>query len=125
MTHEGSLAAVDYSKKNRQHKPFYYKAVVAVLMVCCLVIGVLGLLLPIIPGLVFLFIAAFLLARLSGRFESLLHRHATLSRWSRKLDSANSLPVSQRAKLLFWVSAGGIVNGLNSLYKRINKPAQS
>lgn len=113
---------MSYPERPRRNKPFVYKAFCAVLIVGCLIVGVIGLVLPIIPGLLFLFLAAILLTRLSSRFEFLLHRNPTLGRWSRKLDMANSLPLAQRTKLVFWLSVRTVVNGLDSLVKIFQKP---
>jgi len=55
------------------------KLIACAVIVACLALGVLGLLLPILPGLLFLAVAAMIAARLSPAFASTLRRSPTLA----------------------------------------------
>lgn len=105
---------VDYSKITSQGMPFLGKALCIMLVVCCVLIGLVGLVLPIIPGFLFLFFAAILLARISSRFKSLLHNHSATKDWMKHWKSTKALSGMQRLKLSFWVAARGVVKSVES-----------
>lgn len=110
-----------YSKTGSQPMPFLLKGLCIAAIACCVVIGLIGLVLPIIPGFLFLFFAVFLLARISTRFESILKNNASIASWKRHWHSINALSITQRIKLSFWVFARTIVSGISSgvrLFKR-------
>ena len=105
---------MDYSKITSQGMPFLGKALCIMLIVCFVIIGLVGLILPIIPGFLFLFLAAILLARISGRFNYLLHNHSTSKRWMKHWHSTKALSNMQRLKLSFWVAARSVVKAVES-----------
>ena len=78
-----------------------------------LLLGVIGLLLPIIPGIVFLGLAALVLARLSTRFADYLRHHPHYRRWHDLRRSSATLNWSQRCKLALLLGARSIVNTLD------------
>ena len=106
---------MNHSKMTSQAMPLLYKTLHIVLVVCCLFIGLMGLILPIIPGFLFLFFAAILLARVSSRFKYLLHNHGTIKAWMKHWHSTTALSIPQRAKLVFWVVARSTVKGIESV----------
>ena len=69
-----------------------------------LTLGLMGLLLPFMPGFLFLLIAAACFASLSPRTRAGLERHPRLQRFFGRLDAAAHLGVSARAKLAFWAA---------------------
>ncbi len=93
-------------------KQWVYKGVLVALIGLCLVIGVIGIILPIIPGLLFLFFAAMLLAKLSSRFASYLGENRLMQKWKRRSKSYAALPMGQRIKLTFWMAAKSFVDGV-------------
>ncbi|MEX0619294.1 MAG: DUF454 family protein [Pseudohongiellaceae bacterium] len=103
-------------KSNGQHHPmpWFLKVVTGFLIAGLLVIGMLGLILPIIPGLLFLFIAALLLTRVSRRFAAAAEKHPGLARPLRFWRTAGGLSVPQRLRLAFWVVAKATVNGFQT-----------
>ena len=56
-------------------KQIIVKAVLVVVIGLCLILGIIGLILPVIPGILFLFIGAILLSKLSTRFASYLKQN--------------------------------------------------
>ena len=58
-----------------------FKVIAIVALAICLVIGVVGLVLPIIPGLLFLALAALIAAQLSPAFADKLKSNPTLGRY--------------------------------------------
>ena len=105
---------MDYSKITSEGMPLLWKAICIMLIVCCVVIGLVGIVLPIIPGFLFLFFAALLLTKLSSRSKNLLHSNSNTRTWMRHWESSNSLSIIQRVKLSLWMIAKGAVVAVES-----------
>ncbi len=101
--------------------PMLYKGACLVLVGLLILLGIVGLILPIIPGVLFLFLAALLLAKVSSRFDALLHRNENMRTWRRRWDTSNALPLLQRVKLSFLLVARAVVNGVEAGINSLNK----
>ena len=112
---------MNYSDDNTHQIPFIYKALVMIVVAIFVVIGLIGLILPIIPGILFLFLAAFLLSRISSRFAYFLNNNTAWIRLMRYWRSVNFLSIAQRVRLSFWVLARTVVNGIESGISLIRK----
>lgn len=96
--------------KTFQPLPLIVKAFSLILIAACLILGVIGVLLPVIPGVLFFFIAALLCTRVSSRAFHYAHRNAW---YRRQLDSwhrSNQLPVFSRVKLATLVAIRSVVD---------------
>ena len=104
------------SKQNSENglMPMLFKGAGLVLVGLLTLVGLVGLILPIIPGILFLFLAALLLAKISSRFDALLHRNENMRTWRRRWDRSNALPMLQRVKLSFLLVARAVVNGVEA-----------
>lgn len=81
-------------------------------------LGLIGLVLPIIPGLLFLLLALYVLTRVSRRFAFMAHRNSWLRRAFRRLRHVRTLPATDLLRLLFWMTARGLVNGVGALWRQ-------
>jgi uncharacterized membrane protein YbaN (DUF454 family) len=101
--------------------PLIYKIACMVLIAGFLIIGVLGLILPIIPGLLFLFLAVLLLTRVSRRAATFAHSqpwfHKNMHHWQ----ATGGLSIGQRAKLGFLMGARIIVRSAQQLFNFASK----
>lgn len=111
------------SSRESKHKPMplMLKGLCLVLVGFFVLLGVIGLVLPIIPGILFLFLAALLLAKVSSRFNRILNRNKDMRYWRRRWDTSSSLPLIQRVKLSFWVAARAVVNGVEAAVNSVGK----
>ena len=116
---------VSASKSGSYRMPVLTKVLCIALIAFFVMVGLIGVVLPIIPGLIFLFIAVILLARISRRFDSILRRNSTVRRWMKHADTINGLSISQRARLSFWMSARIITNAIESGINQIKKTMSS
>ena len=89
--------------------------------ICCLVLvagllflGVVGLILPVIPGLLFLFAAVWLLSKISTRFAALLDDSPALASRMGFLRRTRGLSWSQRLRLGALVMAKLTVQGVHN-----------
>ena len=78
------------------------KLVLATAGVGFLILGVLGLALPFLPGVLFLLLAAVCLAALSPRLQGFLSRHPRLARFFRRVEEGRHLALATRVRLAFW-----------------------
>lgn len=65
----------------------------------CLLLGVAGLILPLIPGLLFLGIAAVVAAKVSPKFRDMLRQNDTLRGYLDRTDGFTGLPLAEQMKL--------------------------
>jgi uncharacterized membrane protein YbaN (DUF454 family) len=75
------------------------KVIACVVILACLAIGLAGLILPIIPGLLFLGLAALIAARHSPALERLFRSNATLSGYLDRTEGFLDLPLGKKVQL--------------------------
>jgi uncharacterized membrane protein YbaN (DUF454 family) len=97
------------------------KAVLVLIIGLCLVLGVIGLILPVIPGILFLFIGAILLSKLSTRFASYLKQNTWAQKWQRRGDSFRKLNNGHRLKLSFLMAAKSVVDSMESVWQKLQR----
>ena len=112
-------------KSKHQSMPIVFKGLCLILVGFFVLLGLVGLILPIIPGILFLFLAALLLAKVSSRFDAMLNRNKDMRYWRRRWTTSNSLPLAQRLKLSFWVAARAVVNGVEAAVNSVSKAQRS
>ena len=69
-----------------------------------MVLGIIGLVIPVLPGVIFLLLAAVCIASLSHRAKRQFERHPRLHRFFQRLDAGRGLDLTSRTKLAFWAS---------------------
>lgn len=92
----------------------------ALLVVVCIAIGVVGLVLPIIPGLLFLAIAVLIVARHVPWVDARLRRHRFLGRHLDSVDGFARLSLRHKLALAVWLSVRTLLDGLSSLRSLIH-----
>ena len=75
---------------------------------CALVIGVIGLLVPIIPGVLFLAVAAVAFVGASSRLQRQLRRSRRFRPYFERYDAAHGLTEFERFKLAGWLSMSAL-----------------
>jgi uncharacterized membrane protein YbaN (DUF454 family) len=111
---------VYYPKLRKAPLSFASKVLGVILVALLLFVGVIGIILPIIPGILFLFLALYVLTRVSRRVAVIAHRQPWFSRFASKLDAVESLPMGQRFKFSFLVVAAASLSGLQSLVSKLS-----
>ena len=72
-------------------------------------LGLIGLLIPILPGFLFLILAAVCISALSPRFERRLARYPAWRGWRLRWRQSRGLPVMRRFQLAFWLAAEALM----------------
>ena len=88
------------------------KLIACVVIVACLELGGIGLLVPIIPGLLFLVIAAAVAARLSPEFNTTLRRNPTLAGYLDKTDGLTGLPLGKKIQVVLLLGVKMLIDGV-------------
>jgi uncharacterized membrane protein YbaN (DUF454 family) len=80
--------------------------------ICLLMLGLVGLVVPILPGILFLALAAVSFSAMSPKFQNRLQRHPTWRGWQRRWAGSRGLPLFHRFRLAFWLTAEATLNML-------------
>ena len=97
------------------------KLIAAGVIVVCLLLGFAGLILPILPGLLFLGVAAIVAAKFSPRFAETLRRNDTLRGYMDRTEGFNELPLDQKLKLAGLLFVKALIDGVAFLVAGVMK----
>ena len=95
--------------------PWPLKIVIGVIGAACIALGLLGLMLPIIPGILFLALAVIVLSRISRRVDRWRREMPLMVRVQARIDALGRLTWSDRARACFWMALGGVIEGTRSI----------
>jgi uncharacterized membrane protein YbaN (DUF454 family) len=97
------------------------KLVAAGVIVVCLLLGVAGLILPLLPGLLFLAVAAAVAAKLSPRFAEMLRQNDTLRGYLDRTEGFGHLAPGEKIKLVCLLIVKAAIDGVAFLVAAILK----
>jgi uncharacterized membrane protein YbaN (DUF454 family) len=97
------------------------KVIACAVIVGCLLLGLAGLVLPLIPGLLFLGIAAIVAAKFSPKFREMLQQNDTVRSYLDKSDRMAGLSPGQQAKVVGLLILKALVEGVEWLVKGVMK----
>jgi uncharacterized membrane protein YbaN (DUF454 family) len=97
------------------------KLIAAGVIVVCVLLGLAGLILPLIPGLLFLGIAAIVAAKLSPRFAATLRQNDTLRGYIDRTEGFNELPLDGKLKLAGLLFLKMLIDGVAFLVAGVMK----
>jgi uncharacterized membrane protein YbaN (DUF454 family) len=97
------------------------KLIAAGVIVVCLLLGLAGLILPLIPGLLFLAIAAIVAAKLSPRFAATLRQNDTLRGYMDRTEGFAALPLDGKVKLAGLLMLKMLIDGVAFLVAGVMK----
>jgi len=103
------------SKGKQYSLPLMYKLGGALLVGCLLILGMIGLIMPILPGILFLFLALFVLTKLSRRASAYAHSKPWFRYHLLHLQAARGLSLGARLKLGALILARGTVQGIETV----------
>jgi uncharacterized membrane protein YbaN (DUF454 family) len=86
------------------------RAALIIAAVAFTLLGLIGLIIPILPGFLFLILAVVCVSALSPRFERRLARHPAWRGWRLRWRESRGLPLHRRVQLAFWLSAEAAMN---------------
>jgi uncharacterized membrane protein YbaN (DUF454 family) len=86
------------------------RAILMCLGAFLLVLGLIGLVIPILPGVLFLVLAAVCFSATSPKFQARLERHPAWRGWRLRWRESRGLPLIRRIQLAFWLTAEAASN---------------
>ena len=86
-----------------------------------LALGILGLILPFMPGIVFLAVAVYLLSRGSRYIGRLAEEHPKLRRLQRRMDQVDAADIFRRVQTAALVTIESVVTGLRKVYLGVRR----
>jgi uncharacterized membrane protein YbaN (DUF454 family) len=97
------------------------KLIACGVIVVCLLLGLAGLILPLIPGLLFIAIAVFVAAKLSPRFATVVRENDTLRGYLDQADRIAGVPVAQKIKVVGLLLLKMLIDGVALLVAGVMK----
>jgi uncharacterized membrane protein YbaN (DUF454 family) len=97
------------------------KLIAAGVIVVCVLLGLAGLILPLIPGLLFLAIAAMVAAKFSPGFAKALRQNETMRGYLDRTEGFADLPLDQKVKLAGLLLVKALIDGVAFLVAAIMK----
>lgn len=97
------------------------KLIACAVIVGCLLLGLAGLILPLLPGLLFIGIAAVVAAKLSPKFAETLRQNDTLRGYLDKTDRMAGLPPAQKIQVVVLLLVKALVDGVAWLVAAVMK----
>ena len=88
------------------------KLIACAVIIACLALGALGLILPLLPGLLFLAIAAVVAAKLSPTFERMLRQSPTLSGYLDRTDGFAALSWGKKLQVACLLCVKVLIDGV-------------
>ncbi len=119
-----TVNAVTTTERHRPTTGWGGKALALVLILLCLALGLAGLILPIIPGLLFLALAFALLARHSPRARRHMRRHRRVRRALDRADGFLDADHSTKAKLSALYAARAVTDTVEVAARGIRSGAR-
>lgn len=90
----------------------------------CLTLGVIGLIIPIIPGVLFLMAAVYLLSRGSRRIKKFTDRDPRILQMQQRMDQFGEVKLADRIRLAGWMTLDAVVKSVQAIsgvYSRATK----
>jgi len=106
---------------NKPVLSLFWKSISCLIIAGLLLLGLIGLILPIIPGILFLFLALLLLTRVSGRAAAWAENHHWYRKQNRLWQRAGTMPVADRLKVGLLVGARAAIQGVQSLFTLLSR----
>jgi uncharacterized membrane protein YbaN (DUF454 family) len=81
----------------------------------CLALGVIGLIIPIIPGVLFLMAAVYLLSRGSGKIKRFTDRDPRILQMQQRMEQFGEVNVADRFRLAGWMALDAAVKSVRAI----------
>ena len=81
----------------------------------CLMLGVIGLIIPIIPGVLFLMAAVYLLGRGSRRIKKFTDRDPRILHMQQRMEQFGDVNLADRIRLAGWMTLDAVVKSMQAI----------
>lgn len=97
----------------------HHKLVYLVIAVVCIMIGIVGLIIPVIPGILFLVAAIFLMGKVSTRVKRWSDQQPMIQKIQNRLHRVQGASVLNQMKVVALMSLESLVSGLEAVFSRV------
>jgi|TARA_B110000977_G_scaffold54661_1_gene74517 uncharacterized membrane protein YbaN (DUF454 family) len=97
----------------------HHKLIYLVIAVVCIMIGIVGLIIPVIPGVLFLVAAIFLMGKVSTRVKRWSDQQPLIQKIQHRLHRVQGASVLNQMKVVALMSLETLVSGLAALFSRV------
>lgn len=97
------------------------KLIACAVIVACLLLGLAGLILPLIPGLLFIAFAAFVAAKVSPRFAAVLRENDVLRGYLEQAERIDGVPLPQKLQVIGLLLLKMLIDGVALLVAGVMK----
>ena len=98
-----------------------HKVIYLVIAVVCFMVGLAGLILPIIPGFLFFLGGIFYLSKVSTRFKYWAERQPVLQKLEKKMSRLKTVDYTARAKVVALMTMDMMIRSITSAVKMIKR----
>ena len=116
-----SITGLTRSHRQANQSHWFFRLLALVILLLCVAIGMVGLILPIIPGLLFLGIAALITARVFPQLAARLRQHPKLASYLDSSEGFARLSFRGKCKYVGWLTLRMLVDGLRLLHLGLTK----
>lgn len=103
-----------------QTRSFPVKVMYVVIAAMLLMLGVLGLIIPVLPGVIFILLAILLLAQVSSRVNRWARKQPLMRKANYQLSAFSQLRWPDRARLAGWMLLDSVNSGVQFICKRFS-----
>ena len=97
----------------------HHKLIYLVIAVVCIMIGIVGLIIPIIPGVLFLVAAIFLMGKVSTRVKQWSDQQPLIQKIQNRLHRLQGASALNQMKVVALMSLESLVSGLAVVFSRV------
>jgi uncharacterized membrane protein YbaN (DUF454 family) len=97
----------------------HHKVIYLVIAVVCIMIGIVGLIIPIIPGVLFLVAAIFLMGKVSTRVKQWSDQQPLIQKIQNRLHRLQGASALNQMKVVALMSLESLVSGLAAVFSRV------
>lgn len=97
----------------------HHKLIYLVIAVVCIMIGIVGLIIPIIPGVLFLVAAIFLMGKVSTRVKQWSDQQPLIQKIQNRLHRLQGASALNQMKVVALMSLESLVSGLAAVFSRV------
>lgn len=116
-THESLRGLTRSPQRQDPASHWVVRLLALVVLLLCVAVGVVGLILPIIPGLLFLALAALIAARFFPSLARRMRRHRAFADWLDSTEGFARMPLRDKVRYGFWLCLRMLLEGCRILYR--------
>lgn len=121
MRNDDLCEGLTRSRQQENDSHWFIKLLALVILLLCVAIGMVGIILPIIPGLLFLALAALITARMFPALAARLRRNRFFAVWLDSTEGFTRLSLRNKFRYIGWLMLRMLMDGIIMLHKLVTQ----